>query len=311
VVVRRLEPAGRRVVTEAVVHLGRRGRHLDARGLLRLVATVKLVVLLVLSGALVKVVRVLSGGRVEHGVDGTLARGHTLHQHVEVGLLLLLLLLLLVHVVVGRLAVDVEVLELLLRGLQAHELLLEALLLLGKVQVGADEIGVDGRVHVLRRLLLDADLGRSENLVSRVQLLLLLLQMSLLLLLLEVSLLLLLLLHSLSLGLLLSLLSSLLLSLLLGLLSIAGEGLLLLLLKGKTSGDRRLGAIENRVMADAGKHRVPVPGLGGNSVDSAGGGKGGSRRRLGGSPQAGEEVRPGGGAGSRGRGFNGRLERLE
>lgn len=65
-------------------------------------------------------------------------------------------------------AADVELLELLGCSLDAPELLLQSLLLLGKIHVGGDKLGIEVGIHLLLQLLVHGQLGRSEHLVNRV-----------------------------------------------------------------------------------------------------------------------------------------------
>jgi len=75
---------------------------------------------------------------------------------------------LIIHAVLLLLARNGETLELLRGSLDIAELLLKLLLLLGKVQVRVDKLGVHFGVHMLNALVIDLDLRRSKNLLGRV-----------------------------------------------------------------------------------------------------------------------------------------------
>lgn len=84
----------------------------------------------------------------------------------------LLLLLIKGHLLLSKLGVlgarQIELLELLGCGLDISKLLLKSLLLLGKVQVGGDELSIQVGIHMLLGLLIHGKLGRGQNLVDGV-----------------------------------------------------------------------------------------------------------------------------------------------
>lgn len=63
---------------------------------------------------------------------------------------------------------DVELLELVSRGLDAPELLLEPLLLLCQIEIGSHKLGIQVGVHLLLELLIHGELRGSEHLVNSV-----------------------------------------------------------------------------------------------------------------------------------------------
>lgn len=144
--------------------------------LLKLLELLKLVLLLhgsilcvlrlvgVATDALIHYVGGLSSCGVNDGVDVRLGPGSrrvvpSLVVAVH-GVLLLLLEL--------KLLADGKTLELLSGGLDIAQLLLKALLLLGKVRVRGDQLRIDTRVHLLLSLHVELKLGRGENLLSGV-----------------------------------------------------------------------------------------------------------------------------------------------
>jgi len=81
----------------------------------------------------------------------------------------LLLLFVDSHLLLSKVRVaEVELLKLLRSCLNIPKLLLEALLLLGKVHVGGNKLGVQVGVHLLLSLIVERQLGRSQNLVNSV-----------------------------------------------------------------------------------------------------------------------------------------------
>lgn len=176
---RRLVALRRRAAAEADgLVLGRR-RHLNtgSTGLLDLLVELLLVLVGEHGGhGLLGVGRL---GLGSHVVNVVLA-GHRVvvdllslaHGSLEAELLLhvaeLLLLLVDGDLLLSELGVvQVELLELLGSGLDVPKLLLKTLLLLSQVHVGGDELGVEVGVHLLG-LLVEGELGRSQDLINSV-----------------------------------------------------------------------------------------------------------------------------------------------
>lgn len=118
--------------------------------------------------AVIHEVGLLSSGRVKIRVDARLSTNDWCDDWLHALLELLLLVrlrsdgrsneLLLSHT-------QAHALKLVCSSLNAHELLLETLLLLGEVHVGSDQLSIQVRIHVLLELLIDLNLWWGEDLL--------------------------------------------------------------------------------------------------------------------------------------------------
>lgn len=159
--------------------VGRR-RHLKARGarLRRRRVVGEVAVGRRIGGLAIDKVALLTRHGIIVRVEARLSTGHGrddgLHVRLD-RLLLLLLLLLLEHVQIqrghggrgkahGR--VHVQALHLVGGGLDTAQLLLQALLLFGEVDVGSDELGVDLGVHLLLGRIVKTQIRGRENLLG-------------------------------------------------------------------------------------------------------------------------------------------------
>lgn len=153
---------------------------MNARGLLLLL--LQLLALLLLLQLLLEVVEAGGHGLLDidrgnhlgsRGVDVVLATGRIIIDLLALGGCSLsgevLLLLVKGGLLLSKLAVvDIELLELMGRGLDAPELLLEPLLLLGQIEVGSHELGIQVGIHLLLELFIHGELRGGEHLINSV-----------------------------------------------------------------------------------------------------------------------------------------------